>query len=42
MSKQGVAEVGQEGESVLSHFKAVMMLILMGLRITVETHEACT
>lgn len=34
LKQQGIAQVGQEGESGLSHFRAGMMLILLGLRIT--------
>lgn len=41
LKQQGTAQVFQEGKSGLSHFRAVMMLILLGLRITWRHSTRC-
>lgn len=41
LKQQGTAQVCQEGESGLFHFRAVMMSILLGLRITWSHTTRC-
>lgn len=41
LKQQGTAQVFQEGKSGLSHLRAVMMLILLGLRITWRHSTRC-